>query len=128
MASGVHERTGDGWKRIFDEDKVYATAVNGEAEKGLALAAETGIYLRSKQSWQKVAPGESFADILFAPSGHLIAGSWKNGLAVLSPEGRSVKRLLAGKAVIHLHIAGARLYAATWGDGLHILPLKSVLP
>ncbi|NNF78237.1 MAG: hypothetical protein HKN05_09430 [Rhizobiales bacterium] len=128
LRSGVFERNGEAWTAIFDQDKVYATAVNESAGNSLALAAETGIYIRKKEGWQKAITGETFADILFSPTGLLIAGSWENGLVVLSPDGRLLKRLLAGKSVIHLHISGTRLFAATWGDGLHILPLKGVLP
>ncbi|MCP5082075.1 MAG: hypothetical protein GY948_10305 [Alphaproteobacteria bacterium] len=128
LLSGVFERKGEAWKKISDQDKVYATAVNERAGNSLALAAETGIYIRKKGRWQKAIAGETFADILFSPTGLLIAGSWENGLVVLSPDGRLVRRLLAGKSVVHLHISGERLFAGTWGDGLHILPLNGVLP
>lgn len=126
--SGVFARKGAAWRRIFAKDKVYATAVSPSPPAHLALAAETGIYLGSKKGWRKAVGGEKFADILFAPDGHLLAGSWENGIAVLTQDGRLVKRLIPGKAVIHLQISDKSLFAGTWGDGLHILPLKAVLP
>ncbi len=126
--AGVFERKNIAWSPLFDQDKVYATALSPGAEQQIALAGETGLYLRKGKGWQKTLAGEKFADVLFADENHVLAGSWANGLVVVSPEGKLLRRLLAGKTVIHLQIAGERLFAGTWGDGLHILPLKAVLP
>ncbi len=126
--SGVFERKGAAWRQIFTQDKVYATALSQSRRQGIALAGETGVYIRKKDQWKKALAGEKFADILYTPNGHLLAGSWENGLAVLTHEGRLLNRLLPGKAVIHLHISDGQLFAGTWGDGLHILPLAGVLP
>ncbi len=126
--SGVFERVGEKWVHSFDKDEVYATAVSADPRQRLALAAETGLYRLKGKTWHKTLAGEKFAAVLFTPSGHLIAGSWSNGLVVFTPDGRVHKRILAGKAVIHLAAANGRLFAGTWGDGLHSLALKSLLP
>ena len=124
--AGVFARNDGAWQHIFDRDKIYAAAASEEKPQHLALAGETGLYLGQGGKWRKVADGEKFADVLIAPSGQIIAGSWQNGLVVLSPGGTPHKRLLTGKAVIHVKIARPNLLAGTWGDGLHIIPLADL--
>lgn len=126
--AGVFARKAGTWAHIFKGDKIYATAASAANPKQLALAGETGLHLHQNGTWRKVVDAEKFADVLIAPSGAIIAGSWENGLVVLTGEGALHKRILTGKAVIHVKIAGTRLLAGTWGDGLHIFPLATLTP
>ncbi|MEM8687737.1 MAG: hypothetical protein AAGF81_10435 [Pseudomonadota bacterium] len=125
---GVFALQDGAWQHIFDQDKIYAAAAPAEPEGEIALAGETGLYLGRGGNWRKLVTGEKFAEVLAAPNGALLAGSWQDGLAVITPSGKVSRRILRGKAVIHLKIAGSFLYAGTWGDGLHILPLSEILP
>ena len=126
--AGVFAFREGAWRHIFDQDKIYAAAAPAEPGGQIALAGETGLYLGRAGNWRKVVKGEKFAAILMAADGALLAGSWQDGLAVITPAGKVAKRILKGKAVIHLKSVNQKIYAGTWGDGLHILPLKELLP
>ncbi|MEM1200979.1 MAG: hypothetical protein AAGI06_16890, partial [Pseudomonadota bacterium] len=125
--AGVFALMDGAWQHIFMEDKIYAAATPPNPGGDIALAGETGLYLGRRGNWRKLVRDEKFAEVLIAPDGTILAGSWQDGLAVIAEDGRVSKRILKGKAVIHLKIANQTLYAGTWGDGLHILPLTEIL-
>jgi len=120
LGQGVYKWREGVWNKVFDKDKAYASATTPD---GMAIAAETGVFLFINKKWRKVLAGEKFADVIFTANDQVMAASWSNGIAVLSEDGRLQRRLLKGKTVIHLQIARNRLLAGTWGDGLHIIDL-----
>lgn len=124
---GVFERREESWQNIFDQDIAYAAAASQVSEMH-AVAGETGLYIIVDGEWTKVIADEKFADVLILDRDLVVAGSWSNGVAIVSPDGKEQKRLLEGLAVVHLQIANGNLLAATWGDGLHIVPLAQFLP
>lgn len=124
---GVLEYRQQSWRKIFDRDIAYAAAASEES--GLhAVAGETGLHVSSGDDWRKAIADEKFSDVLIIGGDLIVAGSWSNGVAIVSPEGKERKRLLEGLAVVHLQIVGDNLLVGTWGDGLHIIPLAQFLP
>ena len=127
LDGGVHEYNNGRWRKVFDGDKAYAAAVGSEL---LAIAGESGLYIAADKQERKALGGEKFADVVFDADG-IVAASWSNGLVFLTPDGRVRKRLLESKPVVHLQMAGNRLLAGTWGDGLYSLsgsPVPAPIP
>lgn len=124
LETGVHRWQDGKWERIFKQDKANAFSA---ASHRRAAAGEAGLYIAEHGPWRRTLKGEKFAEVLMPDNGTILAGSWSNGLAVVAPGGRLQKRLLKGKAVIHLQISGDKLLAGTWGDGLHVIPLSQVI-
>jgi len=126
--AGVFEKTGASWTKIFLDDKAYAAALHSSGTDMQAVAGETGLYVRSGDDWQKVLSGDKFADVLFIDETRMLAASWSRGISVVAKDGAVQKQLLQDQAVVHLQQADDQLFVGTWGRGLHILPLASVLP
>lgn len=124
LESGVFRRQNGEWAKIFDDDKASAFAT---ASHRRAIAGENGLYIAEHGPWRPTLKGEKFADVLMPDNDTILAASWSNGIAVVAPGGRVRQRLLKGKAVVHLQIAGNKLLAGTWGDGLHIIPLSQII-
>lgn len=124
----VYERsTGTEWRKIFDLDGANAVAVTPGSGNLRAIAGAKGLYISAHRSWRKALKDENFADIIITRNNRIIAGSWDNGIAVLTSGGHLTKRLLAGKSVVHVQSTKRLLFAGTWGDGLHIVPMADVL-
>lgn len=118
------------WDKIFGLDDAYALAAHATGSR-LAIAAQTGAY-RSQDSgatWQRVAlPGrEKLSSVLFLPNGEPIFGSWSNGLIGIDGETGKVRRRLPKLPVLHMAVSKDRLFLATWGKGLKIVPLETVM-
>ena len=126
--AGVFEMRSAAWDNIFHRDKAYAIAAHKTDQRWLAIAGETGLYATSGDGWRTFLAGEKFADVLILDDKYLLAASWSNGVSVLAVDGEEQKRLLGNQAVIHLQHADDQLFAGSWGDGLHILPIADVLP
>ncbi len=124
---GVLERRDQSWQNIFDQDIAYASASSATSNLR-AVAGETGLHILVDGEWNKIIADEKFADVLILDRDLIVAASWNNGVALVTPDGKEQKRLLEGLAVVHLQIANGNLIAATWGDGLHIVPLARFLP
>ena len=124
LDSGVFRRQNGKWEKIFAEDKASAFAA---ASHRRAVAGHGGLYIAEHGPWRSTLKGEKFADVLVPDNDTILAASWSNGIAVVAPGGRVRQRLLKGTAVVHLQIAGDKLLAGTWGDGLHIIPLSQII-
>lgn len=127
--NAVYERKtpGSNWLNLFKTNGANAIAETPGSGGLRTVAGPKGLYFSSLKDWRKVLDNENFADVVITRNNRVIAGSWDNGVAVLTSGGTTEKRLLKGQAVVHLQIANRKLYAGTWGDGLHIIPLKHVL-
>jgi hypothetical protein len=125
----VYERPfrGGTWRKIFQADGANAIAFTPGSGGLRAIAGAKGLYISVSSDWRKFLDGENFADIVISRNNRIVAGSWDNGVAVLTSGGSQDKRLLKGQAVLHVQFAKRRLYAGTWGDGLHVIPLAQVL-
>lgn len=124
---GVFEYRQETWRKIFDQDIAYAAAASDIS--GLhAVAGETGLHVSTGEEWHKAISDEKFSDVLIFDGDLIVAGSWSNGVAIVSADGKERRRLLEGMAVVHLQIVGDNLLAGTWGAGLHIIPLAQFLP
>lgn len=124
---GVLEYRQQNWQKIFDKDIAYAAAASQKS--GLhAVAGETGLYISAGEEWRKAIADEKFSDVLIFDRDLIIAGSWSNGVAIVSQDGKERKRLLEGVAVVHLQIVGDNLLVGTWGNGLHFIPIAQFLP
>ncbi len=124
---GVLEYQQQTWRKIFDKDIAYAAAAS-EISGLHAVAGETGLHVSTGDEWRKAIADEKFSDVLIFDEDLIVAGSWSNGVAVVSPDGKERKRLLEGLAVVHMQIVGDNLLVGTWGNGLHIIPLAQFLP
>ncbi len=127
LEQAVHTRRDGQWQKVFDLDKAYAIATGPERPQLRAIAGETALYVSTGKGWQKFLDGEKFADVLILNDSHIAAASWSNGIAVTSIGGALQKRLLEGNAIVHLQVAGSYVLAATWGRGLHIIPMMQIL-
>lgn len=126
---GVHERSrsGGAWRKIFQTGGANGIAITRGSGGLRAIAGAKGLYISAHRTWRKILAGENFADVVITRNNRIVAGSWDNGIAVLTSGSHLQKRLLKGRAVIHLQIANRRLFAGTWGDGLHVIPLARLL-
>lgn len=124
LESGVFRRRNGQWDRVFDVEPASAFAA---ASHRRAVAGNEGLYIAEHGPWRHTLKGEKLADVLMPDNDTILAASWSDGIAVVAPGGRERKRLLKGKAVVHLEIAGDKLIAGTWGDGLHIIPLSEII-
>jgi len=120
-------RRGRTWRKIFDADGANAIAITPGSGGLRAIAGAKGLYVSAPGGWRKILSGENFADVVITRNNRIVAGSWDNGIAVLSSGGNLQKRFLKGQAALHVQIANRRLFAGTWGDGLHVLPLNQLL-
>lgn len=120
-------RHGGTWRKIFDADDANAIAITQGSGGLRAIAGAKGLYISAVRGWRKVLDRENLADITITRNNRIVAGSWDNGIAILTSGGNLQKRLLKGQAVIHVQIANRQLFAGTWGDGLHVIPLATLL-
>jgi uncharacterized protein len=125
----VYEGTlfGAPWRKIFSADGANAIAITPGSGGLRAVAGSKGLHITTVKGWRTVLRGENFADVLITRHNRILAGSWDKGVAVLTSGGQLEKRLLTEQSVIHLQVANRQLYAGTWGDGLHILPMAKIL-
>lgn len=115
------------WHKVFQGGGANAIAVTPGSGGLRAIAGAKGLYFSAPSGWRKIFEGENFADIIITRNNRIIAGSWDNGIAVLTSGGNPTKRILKGTPVVHVQMANHHLYAGTWGDGLHILPMAHAL-
>ncbi len=123
LESGVHMRDYGKWTHHFSEDNIYAIAAARRPSAFRVLAGEQGLYFSAGPDWRQVLAGEKFADAAIAGRDLVLAASWTDGVVVLNRDGVVQERLLPGVPVVHLQSAGGTLFAGTWGQGLHIIPM-----
>jgi len=126
--AGVFEKNGSSWSKVFTLDKAYAAASRSDGIAWQAVAGETGLYMNADKGWQKLVAGDKFADVLIIDQTRMLAASWSRGVSVVTTDGTVQRRLFEDQAVVHLQRGNDQLFVGTWGSGLHILPLASVLP
>lgn len=126
--TGVFERNGSSWEKVFSLDKAYAFAWGSDDSDLQAVAGETGLFATSASGWRNILPGDKFADVMIIDESHMIAASWSSGVSVVAADGAVRKRLFDDQATVHIQRANDLLFIGTWGDGLHILPLADALP
>jgi hypothetical protein len=124
------ERNSTTWEKIFDRDDSYSLAV-GPAGRRLAVAAQTGAYLShdAGATWQRIALAkhEKLSSALFLENGDTVFGSWSGGLIRYGHGTGAIHRFFPKTPVLHLAISGEFILLGTWGDGLKILPIDSVM-
>lgn len=129
-ATFAKDRRRNGWRKIFDRDDAYGLVAD-RGGRTLAIAAQTGGYVSKDggTAWQRIemVKDEKLSDVVLINQDIVVFGSWADGLVRLDLGGGKIKRFLPGVPVVHIAVAGDMLLVGTWGEGLKILPILSLV-